>query len=181
MWKMNGSCCLRMFFLFLVINPYAHGQSEPAKSPAIIGYGVVGDGAITANVKGGSNSGISGGGDFRLANRFGFGLEGGSLYGVVYEGTGFGFVSPTISIHPANWKSRTADIFLIGGYTLMANGHGSENLVCLGGEINHWRSQNSRIGFLAEFRDHIGPASGFLNPATGAIRIWQIRIGIAIR
>jgi len=183
MWKMSGNPLAFALCLAWLAVPCVHGQSDPRNQNVrkMIGHAAIGFGGLATDVKGGGSATFSGGVDLGLGNRLGIQFEGGALYAVAYQDAGYGFVSPSISIHPANWKDRRTDFFVIGGYTFLGNSYRSHNLVCLGGGFNYWRSETSRAGLRVEVRDHIGRAAKFLHDATGAIHLWQIRIGVAIR
>jgi hypothetical protein len=172
-------------FLVCLGLPCAYAQDEGGNQGLKLrkntGYVSLVAGGINTDVKNGSNFGIAGGADLGIGRRLGIQVDGGALYGIVYEDAGFGFISPAVSIHPLNWKNRKADLYILGGYTLLGNSFHAHNLLCVGGGINYWRTGTSRVGLRIEFRDHIGNGSEFLYNASGAIHLWQIRIGAAIR
>ena len=183
MCKMIGNSLLIAVCLACLAVPCARGQSDPAnpKVKKIIGHAAVGFGGLSTNVKGGGNATFTAGVDWGLGNRVGVQLDGGGLVAGAYSLAGYGLLSPSVSFHPANWKDPRTDFFIFGGYTFLGNSYRYYNLVCFGGGLNYWRSEISRVGVRVEFRDHIGEAAKFTYTATGAIHIWQIRIGVAIR
>ncbi len=183
MWKLRGNLLIIALFATWMSGPCAYGQDDLGnqKLSKRTWYGALGIGGIVTNVKNGGDFTFAGGVDLGLGHRLGIQFEGGTLFGVVYEDAGFGFVSPSLSVHPANWKDRQTDFFLNAGYTFLGNSYRSHNLICLGGGFSYWRTPASSVGLRIDFRDQIGRAVEFLHDATGLIHLYQIRIGFAIR
>jgi hypothetical protein len=143
------------------------------------GYVFFGLGGIASSLKPGNLGHFGGGLDWGLAKGVAANLEAGALYGAVYEGAGFGLVSPGISYHPLLWKDPKVDPFVGGGYTFMGNSHGNGSLFYFGGGMKYWMSE--RKALLVEFRDHVGDHAVVLWTATGSVHLWEIRVGLAFR
>ena len=117
-----------------------------------------------------------GGGEARLANRFGLGGELGVLKPVTNQyaiTTGLGSVTPAYHFIRRDSK-RKFDPFVDGGVSLLVGGGGAAAAVHYGGGVNYWVGR--RLGLRFEFRHHLW------SPEAGeAIHLIGFRVGIAFR
>ena len=143
------------------------------------GYIYFGGGGIASSLKTGRFVHFGGGLDVGVGKGMAGNIEGGALYGAVYEDAGFGLFSPGVSYHPLQWRNPKVDPFISGGYTLMGNSHRSGSLFYFGGGIKYWTSE--RKALLVEFRDHVGDHAVVLTAAQGSVHLWEIRVGMAFR
>jgi hypothetical protein len=117
-----------------------------------------------------------GGGEARLANRFGLGGELGVLKPVTNQyaiTTGLGSVTPAYHFIRRDSK-RKFDPFVDGGVSLLVGGGGAAAAVHYGGGVNYWVGR--RLGLRFEFRHHLW------SPEAGeAIHLIGFRIGVTFR
>jgi hypothetical protein len=158
----------------LVLTVCAVGSAQKSN-----GYVFAGFGGITSSLKPGKFGHFGGGLDWGVAKGVAANIEGGALYGSVYESAGFGLVSAGASYHPMQWKDPKVDPFVSGGYTFMGNSYRNGSLFYFGGGLKYWLSK--RKALLVEFRDHVGEHAVILTTAEGNIHLWEIRAGLAFR
>ena len=110
------------------------------------------------------------GGEGILGKGVGLGLEIGAVGPTAaFTDGAVGMFSPNGYFHFARRKTKV-DPFVTAGYTLLFRS-GHANLFNFGGGFNYWFS---RLGFKAEFRDHVQPRR------FGDIHYWEIRLGLAL-
>jgi len=116
-----------------------------------------------------------GGGEARLANRFGLGGELGVLKPVTNQ---YAITSGLASVTPAyhfiaRGSNRTIDPFVNGGFSVLF-GSGAGAAIHYGVGLNYWVGR--RLGLRFEFRHHLW------SPEAGeAIHLIGFRIGVAFR
>jgi hypothetical protein len=116
-----------------------------------------------------------GGGEGRLANRFGLGGELVVLKPVTNQyalTTGLASVTPAYHFMPRDSKSKF-DPFVGGGGSLLAGGGGAAAAFHYGGGVNYWVGR--RIGLRFEFRHHLWGDEG------ERIHLVGFRVGVTFR
>jgi hypothetical protein len=138
---------------------------------ALDGYVFAAPGATTISGFSRGTLHFGGGVEQRIGQRFGLGGELGALGNWNNFRGAIGIASANAYYHLGD-RSSAFDPFITGGYSLGFR-TSTINMLNMGAGANYWFSD--RLGFRAEFRDH-------LNPRTGPnLHYWGIRLGLSFR
>jgi hypothetical protein len=160
-------------FLMLLVPLLLSAQQSGSYVYAVTGPVVVPPSAFTR--WDGTFIHVGGGGEARLANRFGLGGELGVLKPVTNQ---YAITSGLVSVTPAyhfiaRGSNRTIDPFVNGGFSVLF-GSGAGAAIHYGVGLNYWVGR--RLGLRFEFRHHLW------SPEAGeAIHLIGFRIGVAFR
>jgi hypothetical protein len=160
-------------FLMLLVPLLASAQQSGSYVYAVTGPVVVPPSAFTR--WDGTFIHVGGGGEARLANRFGLGGELGVLKPVTNQ---YAITSGLASVTPAyhfiaRGSNRTIDPFVNGGFSVLF-GSGAGAAIHYGVGLNYWVGR--RLGLRFEFRHHLW------SPEAGeAIHLIGFRVGLAFR
>jgi len=160
-------------FLMLLVPLLLSAQQSGSYVYAVTGPVVVPPSAFTR--WDGTFIHVGGGGEARLANRFGLGGELGVLKPVTNQ---YAITSGLASVTPAyhfiaRGSNRTIDPFVNGGFSVLF-GSGAGAAIHYGVGLNYWVGR--RLGLRFEFRHHLW------SPEAGeAIHLIGFRIGVAFR
>ncbi|MGE5569165.1 MAG: hypothetical protein ACM3S5_09035 [Rhodospirillales bacterium] len=145
--------------------------SAAALGQGLTGYGFFAPGRVTPGSTGTMNFGV--GADGVIGKGIGAGAELGVLSPWdCFSECVVGMFSPNVTYHFLRENQRRVDPYVTAGYTLMFR-EGHANLFNFGGGMNYWFAR--RIGFRAEFRDHVHFDSNARD------HFWGFRFGLAFR
>ncbi len=137
------------------------------------GYVFFAPGQVRAFGQGSTTLHFGGGATYFAKNGLGFGAE----VGIVGPKTNFGDFDFGLFSLNGYYAFKTGDKkiepFITGGYSRSFGHESGANYGNFGGGANFWFME--RMGFVAEFRDHIHREAGI------TAQLWEIRMGLTFR